>query len=117
MPMRLEELAQRIEADIVANALGARGIEIDRVFAADSISDMLNTASETALIVTNLTNTLPPRVARLLDVPAICFVDHVVPDGELICAAAQNDMVVLVSPVSMYETCRRLSRCLATDTH
>ena len=48
------------------------------------MSDLLNEASSKTLLVTNLANLQMVRVAELMEVPGICFVDGVEPGQEII---------------------------------
>ncbi len=106
--MLLSELAAKIGARILTNETRASAIDVRRVHAGDNISDMLNAASETTLLVTNMANKMLNRVAELLDVPAICLVNGVTPDAEVVDLACQHRTVLLVSPGTMFETCGRL---------
>ena len=85
---------------------------VERVYAGDRISDLLNHASETTLLVSNLAGAQLIRLADLMDVPAICLVGGLQPDAEFVSAAESHGMVVMVSPVGMFETCGRIYQCL-----
>ncbi|MDQ1256024.1 MAG: hypothetical protein QG656_620 [Candidatus Hydrogenedentes bacterium] len=87
-------------------------VEVDRVYAGDRMSDLLNQVSETALLVTNLSHAALIRPIELLDVPAICLVNGVEPEPGLVKAAEEAGASILVSPYCMYETCGRLFRVL-----
>jgi hypothetical protein len=110
--MKLSELAEKTGAKIVVNNEKAREVEVARVYAGDNISDILNQVSGTTLLVTNLSNSLLPRVADLMDGHGILLVNGVVPKAELLDAAQEHETVILVSPVGMFETCGRLYQCL-----
>ena len=45
------------------------------------------------------------RVAELMDVPGICFVNGIEPDAEMIQLARDNDTLLMVSPQGVFETC------------
>ena len=113
--MKLTELADRIGAQIVLNAEKATDIEVDRIYAGDTISRILSEVSNTTLLVTNLANSLLPRVADLMDVPGICLLNGVTPKTELLGGASEHGTVILVSPVGMFETCGRLYQCLVEN--
>ncbi len=72
--MKLEELAQRIGARVLTPGAPG-GTEVTRIYAGDRVSDLLNEASDKTLLVTNLANVQMVRVAELMEVPGICFVD------------------------------------------
>jgi len=85
---------------------------IDSVYAGDRISDMLAHASETTLVVTNLTGEQLVRVAQLMDIPAICLVQGTTPDPEMKRQAEKLHKVLLTSPFDLFETCGRIYQCL-----
>jgi hypothetical protein len=109
--MNLEKLAERIGAKILILG-GAGSAEIDRVYAGDRISDLLNHASDKTLLVTNLTSAHILRVAELMDVPGICLLNAFTPEPEVIDVAEKHGTAIMVSPVGMYETCGRLYQCV-----
>ena len=77
--MKLDELARRIGAKCCT--AGPADAQITRIYAGDRVSDLLNEASSATLLVTNLANLQMVRVAELMEVPGICFVDGVEPEG------------------------------------
>ena len=109
--MRLDDLAGRIEARILTDAAAARPIE--HVYAGDRISDLLSHASDSTLLVSNLSGAQLLRLAELMDVPAICLVGGQRPDADFVAAAQSHGTVVMVSPSGMFETCGRIYECLA----
>jgi redox-sensing transcriptional repressor len=109
----LEELATRIGATVLTR--GRPGATtITRVYAGDRVSDLLNEASAETLLVTNLVSVQMLRVAELMDVPGICFVENVIPEPDIIDVAKANNTLVMVSPQGVYETCGLLYSALAT---
>ena len=84
-----------------------------RIYAGDRVSDLLNEASEKTLLVTNLMSLQMIRVAELMDVPAICFVNDVEPSPEIVARAGSTGTVLLVSPIGVFETCGRLYQNLS----
>ena len=109
--MRLRDLIQSIEASI-ATSCPSQDIEIEGIYAGDRISDLLSKGTARTLLVTNLTGLQIVRVAELMDVPAFCLLNDVTPNPELIEAAETHGKVLLVSPLSMFETCGRFYRRL-----
>ena len=76
--MKLEDLAENIGARVVTPGRPG-GTEITRIYAGDRVSDLLNEASDKTLLVSNLASVQMLRVAELMDVPGICFVNGVEP--------------------------------------
>lgn len=109
--MKLNELAEKIGAKVLNHGECA-SIEIDRVYAGDKMSDLLNEASDTTLLVTNLTNPQLVRIAEIMDVPGICLLNGITPEPELVNAAIKQGTTIIVSPYGMFETCKRLYQWL-----
>jgi redox-sensing transcriptional repressor len=110
--MGLEELAQRIGARVLTPGPPGGG-EVTRIYAGDRVSDLLNEASNKTLLVTNLANLQMVRVAELMEVPGICFVDGVDPDEEIIELAEANQTLLMVSRMGVFETCGLIYQVLA----
>ena len=108
--MTLADLTRIINAKVMVSG-AILDAEIKRVYAGDRISDLLNQGDTETLLVTNLTGVHILRAAELMDVPAICLLNGVSPEAELITAAERNTVVLLVSPYDMFETCGRLYGC------
>jgi redox-sensing transcriptional repressor len=110
--VRIDELARRIGARIVsAEASPARVVE--KIYAGDRVSDLLNEASDKTLLVTNLMSLQMIRVAELMDVPAICFVNGVAPEADIVDKAAVTGTCLMVSPIGVFETCGLIYQSLA----
>ncbi len=102
--LSLEQLAERIGARIIVP--GAQGSTlVTKIYAGDRVSDLLHEASHKTLLVTKLANVQMVRVAELIDVPGICFVDDADPSQEIIELARANGTVLMVSPLGIFETC------------
>lgn len=110
--MKLTELARKIGARVLTPGLGENA-EITRIYAGDRVSDLLNEASDRTLLVTNLANLQMLRVAELMEVPGICFVDGVDPGQEIIDLATENGTLLMVSPVGVFETCGHIYQFLS----
>jgi len=109
--MKLSDLAIGIGAKIVAPPRDAAS-EIEAVYAGDCMSDLLNHAGGGTLLVSNLAAAHLTRMAGLLDVPGICLLNDIIPDGELVRAAIEHGACLMVSPWGMFETCGRLYQLL-----
>jgi hypothetical protein len=112
--MKLEDLAENIGARVVTPG-GPDGTEVTRIYAGDRVSDLLNEASDKTLLVSNLASVQMVRVAELMDVPGICFVNGVEPDDEVIELARDNGTLLLVSPAGVFETCGLIYRFLSGE--
>jgi len=104
----LGDLATAIGAHVLSSVADASRIAVSCVYAGDRMSDLLNEATASTLLVTHLANPHLIRAAELLDIPAICLLNGIVPDPELVASALHSGKVLMVSPVGMGETCQVL---------
>jgi redox-sensing transcriptional repressor len=112
--MKLEDLAHSIGARVISP--GRPGsTEIAKIYAGDRVSDLLNEASAQTLLVSNLASVQMLRVAELMDVPGICFVNDVEPDADVVDLARQNGTLLLVSPAGVFETCGLIYQYLSGE--
>jgi redox-sensing transcriptional repressor len=112
--MKLEELAESIGARVVAPGRPG-GTDVAKVYAGDRVSDLLNEASDKTLLVSNLASVQMLRVAELMDVPGICFVNGVEPDEDVCALARESGTLLMVSPEGVFETCGRIYQHVAAD--
>lgn len=111
--MKLDDLARRVGATVLTP--GPEGAKITRIYAGDRVSDLLNEASSTTLLVTNLANLQMLRVAELMEVPGVCFVEGVEPDKGVVELAYRNRTMLMVSPAGVFETCGLIYQLLAAN--
>jgi redox-sensing transcriptional repressor len=105
------DVAQRIGARIVTAHAGTKR-EIARIYAGDRVSDLLDQASDKTLLVTNLMSLQLLRLAELMDVPAVCFVNGVAPEPAVITKADATGTTLMVSPIGVFETCGMIYQSL-----
>jgi redox-sensing transcriptional repressor len=110
--MTLRELAQKIGATVATSGQGGDR-RITKIYAGDRVSDLLNEASGETLLVTNLVNLQMVRMADLMEVPGICFVDGVELGPDLIELADKDGIYLMVSPLGVFETCGHIYQLLA----
>lgn len=109
--MKLDQLRDKLGFRPLV-ILEDRTIDICSVYAGDRMSDLLAAASGSTLLVTHLTNHGIVRLIDLMDVPAICFLNGVHPDQDVLYSAKENETFLFTSPYDMYETCGRLFQLL-----
>ena len=112
--MKLEQLAEHIGARVITPGEPG-GTEVTKIYAGDRVSDLLNEASDKTLLVSNLASLQMLRVAELMDVPGICFVNGVEPDDDVVGLARDNGTLLLVSPAGVFETCGLIYQYLAAE--
>ncbi len=113
--MKLQELAQKIGAQVLTSGVGGDRA-VTKIYAGDRVSDLLNEASDQTLLVTNLVNLQMVRMAELMEVPGICFVEGVDPGREVIELADKNGTLLMVSPLGVFETCGLIYQLLARES-
>ena len=95
------------------------GVSLDeecaQVFASDLMSDVLAFMDPGSVLVTGLVNTHVVRTARLVEVKAIIIVQGKRPDREVVAEAGRNNVPIIATCFSMFETCSRISRSLPGD--
>ncbi len=111
MQIKVTELAARAGMQLISPSEDG-GVEVSRVYAADTMSELIAHASSGTLLVTHLDNAQIARVAELMDVPAICLVDGVQAGRELLEAARAAGAAVMVSRSGLAQTVRTLEDLL-----
>jgi hypothetical protein len=111
MQMKVSELAARAGMQLTSTVEDA-DTDVTRVYAADTMSELIAHASSGTLLVTHLDNAQLARVAELMDAPAICIVDREHPGTELLEAAHRAGAAVMVSRRGLAETVRTLQELL-----
>lgn len=116
--MKAAELAKKIGAEVLIST--ARGVtedhgrdahaasEVEHVYAGDRVSDLLNHASGSTMLVSNLTSGQLIRIAELMEVAGVCLVNGHRPCEEDLKAMLEHGVAVIVSPVGLFETCGRI---------
>jgi hypothetical protein len=111
--VKLDELASCIGARVISSGGTCPQRIVEKIYAGDRVSDLLNEASDRTLLVTNLMSLQMIRVAELMDVPAICFVNGIAPEPEIIEHADSAGTTLMVSPIGVFETCGLIYQSLA----
>ena len=100
----------------VAELLGAKvrcceekcDAEVYSACGSDMMSDVLAFVKDQAVLLTGLVNTQVVRTAEMMDMRCIVFVRSKCPTEEIISLAQENGIVVMTTPLRMYEACGEL---------
>ncbi|MEG0831431.1 MAG: DRTGG domain-containing protein [Acidaminococcaceae bacterium] len=105
--MRLGEVRDILGAQVL---LGEQLMERDVASAcgSDLMSDVLAFTKQKTLLLTGLTNIQVIRTADISDLCAIVFVRGKIPCKEVLEAAAQDNLPILVTGHTLFEACGRL---------
>jgi len=112
--MKLEVLAEKIGAQIIAGWQSSQ-VEVNQFYADNKISELLAEACSRTLIVSNTINQHILRVAKIIDVPAICLFNNLFPEPEMVNTAKEHETVLMVCPQDKPETVKRLYQCLGLE--
>ena len=109
--MKLEEIRKVLDAQWLGcqgDRADCGGREIASCHAADLMSDVLTSSGAGSVLLTGLTNAQVIRVAEISDFVAVCFVRGKKPQPEAAQLAEERQIPLLVTPLSMFESCGRL---------
>lgn len=105
--MLLGDIMKILEADLIGDDKDVQK-EIRIVYASDLMSDVLTFIKPGAMLLTGLTNAQVVRTAEMAEIIAICFVRGKKPQEETKKLAQENNVPLLTTPFSMYESCGML---------
>ena len=105
--MKIEKVAALTDAKILACKEEA-GEEVFSACGSDMMSDVLAFVKEQGLLLTGLLNPQVVRTAEMMDMRAILFVRNKQPNDEILALAEQFGIVVMSTPLHMFEACGRV---------
>jgi hypothetical protein len=101
--MRLRDVAEALDAEVLTGA-DKLDIEVAVACACDLMSDVLAFGVPREVLLTGLTNVHVVNTARVLDIPAVIFVRGKRPNGDVVEAAEAEGIVLLSTPLTMFES-------------
>ena len=102
--MILGDIRDLLHATVLARGEDM-GMEIERAYCADLMSDVLAFSISNSLLITGLTNTQVIRTAEVATIRAIIFIQNKRPDIQTISLADEKKIPLLVTDLSMFDTC------------
>ena len=105
--MKIREIVPLLEADVLC-CEEEMDIEVYNACGSDMMSDVLAFVKDQTALLTGLVNAQVVRTAMMMDMRCIIFVRGKCPTPEIVALAQENHIVVLASPLRMYEACGRL---------
>jgi len=104
MKMNLKDVQRLLDAKVLA---GEQYLDrqIETCCGSDMMSDVLAFTKRNTLLCTGLTNMQVVRTADMTELGAIVFVRSKTPDSEIVEAAAEDMLPVLVTEYTMFEAC------------
>lgn len=109
--MHIGEIARLTGSRLVVSPQRGRG-EVARLFASNTMSDLIANAGHDTLVLTSLNNSQLVRVAELMDIPGICLAGGAAPSAELVESARASGTALLVTTESFETALSRLRAAL-----
>jgi len=106
--MKLKEIALILNGKVLSCPEKVEDLEIERVGAADMMSDVLAFAQPGMLLITGLNTTQVVRTASIVGISAVVIVRKKMVPEETIQAANLFGLPVIHSPLTMYTACGKL---------
>lgn len=115
--MNLAEIISILNAGVITDQVPLQKT-VDSAFCADLMSDVLSFSVTKSLLITGLTNAQVIRTADMAAIEVIVFVQGKRPDSQTIKLAEEKHIPLLVTELSMFETCGKLyERGLRSHVH
>ncbi len=102
--MKIREIAALANAEVLSGK-ELLDTEVYSACGSDMMSDVLAFVKEQGLLITGLVNPQVVRTAEMMDMRAILFVRSKKPTPEILELANQCEIVVMASPLRMFEAC------------
>ena len=105
--MKLSEIVERLEADVVVDA-GNLDSDIEMACGSDMMSDVLAFAKDQAVFLTGLMNPQVVRTAEMMDMRGIIFVRGKEVDETVKNLATKMGITIIVTKYTMFTACGKL---------
>jgi len=105
--MNLVEIKDILEATVITSQASLRH-SVASVYCADLMSDVLSFSIAKGLLITGLTNAQVIRTAEMAAIDMIVFIQGKRPALQTISLAEEKNIPLLVTDLSMFDTCGRL---------
>ncbi len=103
--MKLRDIINLLQAELLVGNGIVDGIEVDCCFSADLMSDVLGRSYANGILVTGITNPQAVRTADIADIKAVCVVRGKKPEEGTVSLAKQKEIPLFVTKLTMFETC------------
>jgi predicted transcriptional regulator len=103
--MKLREIINLLHAEVLVGEDIINGIDVDRCYSADLMSDVLGRSYASGILITGITNPQAIRTADIADIQAVCVVRGKQPEAEAVALAKQKDLPLFITKMGMFEAC------------
>ena len=105
--MKLPEIKEILEAEVLTGEYNSE-IDIKVGCSSDLMSEILAFGKPGSLLLTSLANVQVINTANVADIKVVCFVMGKTLNENIINLAKKNDIIVLVTKLTTFESCGRL---------
>lgn len=105
--MKISQIKEILEAQVLCGEENLEK-EVHSACGSDMMSDVLAYVKNQAVLLTGLVNSQVIRTAEMMDMVCIVFVRKKQPTAEMIELAKESGIVVMHTPLRMYEACGKL---------
>lgn len=105
--MNLSQVRETLQAEVLYGE-DKLDREVISACGSDFMSDVLAYVKNQALLLTGLVNPQVVRTADMMDMKCVVFVRGKRPGENVLALARERDMVVMSTPMRMYDACGRL---------
>ena len=103
--MKLDEIKDILQCDILTGDQDISLIEVDTVLASDGMSEILAFHQPGALMITGLTNIQSVRTADVADVKSIVYIRGKLPNEKTIALAEQMGIYLMATKLGVFDVC------------
>lgn len=105
--MKIGKIVELLDAEVLSGE-DMMNTHVYSACGSDMMSDVLAFVKEQGLLLTGLLNPQVVRTAEMMDMRAILFVRNKQPNEEILALAEQFGIVVMSTPLHMFEACGRV---------
>ena len=106
--MNLNEIINILNAKVLTCEEMTEEIEVEKVGAADMMSEVLAFTDENSILLTGLTTPQVIRTAQMVDLLAIIFVRGKIPQEDTIELSKREGIPLIVTKDMLYDACGKL---------
>lgn len=105
--MKLKEIKEFLEADVLTGEYDP-AMDVQIGCSSDLMSEILAFGKPDSILLTSLMNIQVINTANVSDIKVVCFVMGKTPDDNIINSAKRNDITILATKFTTFESCGRL---------
>ena len=105
--MNLREIKELLEAEVLTGEYDPE-LDVQVGCSSDLMSEILAFGKPDSILLTSLMNIQVINTANVSDIKVVCFVMGKTPDENILNSARRNNITVLASKYTTFESCGRL---------